>query len=392
MRLAYVAIDAEGRRRRGRIDAADPDVAREMLADRGLGVLALNPTRAETDVRASGEELADLASDLARLSRAGAPLAFGARTLAQGRRRPLGEALEQMAGRLESGGSIAEAVSETFGARAEVLAAMAGAGEATGRLADCLDLAARHYAARAEFRRKLTAAAVYPLIVLGLTMASLGVFFLVVLPRIEDALADAPTLPALTSSLLAFGRWLEAWGLTIGTAILVAILACILVPVLRSGAGTLRDRMLLGPLGLGILRDSASSAFSSTFGVLLSSGVALPASLAGGVRAVASPALRGALEAVIPRVRDGERLSAALADVPALPPLVVRLARLGEESGRLSDCMMEAGTLLDRRARARAEMVGSLAPTVFLLIAGLVIGIVVAAVFLGLGAIADFGL
>ncbi len=392
MHLSYTALDARGRRARGRIEAADPETARELLAGRGLSVLSVKPARREAGLRVSGDELSELAGDLARLSRAGAPLAFGARTLAQGRRRALGEALDQMAGRLEAGGAIADAIRECFGPRAAVLAAMAGAGEATGRLAECLDLAARHYAARAEFRRKLTAAAVYPLIVLALTGASLGVFFLVVLPRIEDALADAPALPALTAGLLAFGRWLEAWGAMIGVAILSLVLAMVLVPALRKLAGAARDGLLLGPLGLGILRDSASSAFAGTFGVLVSSGVAVPAALAGAARAVSSPPLRARLETVIPKVRDGERLSAALGGIAGLPPVIVRLARLGEESGRLADCMMEAGTLLDRRARTRAEMVGSLAPTVFLLIAGLVIGVVVAAVFLGLGAIADFGL
>ncbi|GGH08993.1 type II secretion protein F [Glycocaulis albus] len=392
MRLAYEAIDGTGRKRKGQLDADGPDAAREMLAERGLGVLSLRPLR-ETGWRGpGGEELSHLAADLARLSRAGIPLAFGMRTLAQGQARRASAALESAAARLEAGSPIGAAIRESFGERAHVLAAMAEAGEATGQLAACLDLAARYHASRAEFRRKLVSAAVYPAIVLALTAASLGVFFLLVLPRIETALADAPSLPALTSGLLAFGRVMNEWGGLIGTLILAIPLVLIVWPRLRIAAMAQLDKALLGPVGLGIVRDSMASAFCSTFAVMLSSGIAVPAALASAARAVPSPAFRVSITAVIPSVRDGVPLADAFAGIAHLPPVIVRLARLAEESGRLADCMSEAGTLLDRRARERADLLGSLAPTGFLLIAGLVIGTVVAAIFLGLGAIADFGL
>ncbi|WP_429912989.1 type II secretion system F family protein [Glycocaulis sp.] len=392
MRLAYEAIDTTGRRRKGELDADGPDAAREMLAERGLGVLSIKPLHETRGTGPGGEELSHLAADLARLSRAGIPLAFGMRTLAQGRTRQSRAALEAAAARLEAGSAIGTAIRESFGERAQVLAAMAEAGEATGKLAICLDLAARYHASRAEFRRKLVSAAVYPAIVLALTAASLGVFFLLVLPRIEMALADAPSLPALTAGLLAFGRVMNEWGGLIVALLLAIPLVLIVPPRLRSAALDRLDRALLGPAGLGIVRDSMASAFCSTFAVMLSSGIAVPSALASAARAVPSPAFRVSIDEVIPAVRDGESLADAFAAIAFMPAAVVRLARLAEESGRLADCMSEAGTLLDRRARERAELVGSLAPTGFLLFAGLVIGTVVAAIFLGLGAIADFGL
>lgn len=392
MRLAYEAIDSAGRKRKGQLDADGPETAREILAERGFGVLSLKPVRKTGWRGPGGEELSHLAADLARLSRAGIPLAFGMRTLAQGQTRRSGAALESAAARLEAGSAIGSAIRESFGERAHVLAAMAEAGEATGQLATCLDLAARYHASRAEFRRKLVSAAVYPVIVLALTAMSLGVFFLLVLPRIEMALADAPSLPALTSVLLAFGRVMNEWGGLIGALMLAIPLVLIVWPRLRIAALAQLDKALLGPAGLGIVRNSMASAFCSTLAVMLSSGIAVPAALASAARAVPSPAFRASITAVIPAVRDGDSLADAFAGVAHLPPAVVRLARLAEESGRLADCMSEAGTLLDRRARERAELVGSLAPTGFLLFAGLVIGTVVAAIFLGLGAIADFGL
>lgn len=392
MRFRYRAIDGKGRRQAGLLESDSRAAAREMLASQGFSVLAVRPAPDQAGAAVKEEVLGELAADLARLSRAGVPLAFGLRTLAHGRHGALCQTLEHVAARIESGVSLEAALAGQLGPKARVLAAMAGAGEASGRLEASLDLAARYYASRAEFRRRLISAAAYPLIVLGLTIASLVVFFVVVLPHIDTALADAPELPALTLALLAFGRWLEGWGPMMAIGVLVVMLAVIVLAPVRAWAARKIDAVLLGPAGFGIVLNSMASAFCSTFSVLLSAGLAAPAALAGAARTVASPTLRAEFEAVIPRVRDGEPLAAALADVGRLPDAMIRLARLAETSGRLADCMAEAGDLLDRRARARAEIIGTLAPTLFLLIAGLIIGVVVAAVFLGLGAIADIGI
>ena len=82
-------------------------------------------------------------------------------------------------------------------------------------------------------------------------------------------------------------------------------------------------------------RIPSAALFCRNLGLLLSSGVALPESLriladmsALGRAAAAGPAL-------IDRVRQGGRLSDALAETQALPALAVRTLRLGESSGRL---------------------------------------------------------
>lgn len=78
-------------------------------------------------------------------------------------------------------------------------------------------------------------------------------------------------------------------------------------------------------------------------------------------------------------VREGAPLSRALAVEPVFPPLVARLAAVGENSGRLGVMLGQAGRQLDNETAHRcAWLAGILEPVTILIMGGVVLSIVLA--------------
>lgn len=90
------------------------------------------------------------------------------------------------------------------------------------------------------------------------------------------------------------------------------------------------------------------------------------------------PGGRTALAAVGDAVRRGGRLHEALGGVKLLPPVAIRMVRIGEETGELARVTGEAGALYARQLEKRLDSVsGLIGPVAIVAIAGLIGGLMV---------------
>jgi type II secretory pathway component PulF len=112
---------------------------------------------------------------------------------------------------------------------------------------------------------------------------------------------------------------------------------------------------------------------TKTLASLLDAGVPLPTALSFAARASGDAELEARMSDVGASVSGGETLSRALATFDAATPTTVRLARAGEESGRLTAMLHHAARIeqqtADRLARSFARLVE---PTLLLVFAFLV--------------------
>ncbi len=87
---------------------------------------------------------------------------------------------------------------------------------------------------------------------------------------------------------------------------------------------------------------------------------------------------RAALASVGDAVRRGGRLHEALGAAKLLPPIAVRMVRIGEETGELARVAGEAGGLFGRQLEKRLETVsGLVGPVAIMAIASLIGGLMV---------------
>src|SRR5690606_32732183 len=142
---------------------------------------------------------------------------------------------------------------------------------------------------------------------------------------------------------------------------LIAIVAIIVGYGLRnwlaSPAGKAwRDRTLLKlPIAGEVTFKYEIARFSRTLGTLLGNGVSILQSINIAVNTVGNTVVQSWLEPLAPASKSGRRLSDTLMEAGTFSPLVIQMVRVGEESGRLDDMMLELARIYDSEVQAAVK-------------------------------------
>jgi general secretion pathway protein F len=233
-------------------------------------------------------------------------------------------------------------------------------------------------------RRKLADALRYPVFVLFAAGCVLFFFLLFVLPQFATVLRDFNAkLDPLLATFLALSDALRAHADVVAVTALVALVGAALVlrrPATRAAFVRLASRL---PLIRSVLSFHRTALFCRNLGVLLGSGVALTTTLRILADMMATFGDITVWTRTVDRVRHGGKLSDALTDTAALPPMAVRMLRLGEETGQLP---MLAGRVAEfyetKLQRSLDRVVGVAGPlaiiTISIVVGGLIVSVMTA--------------
>jgi general secretion pathway protein F len=214
--------------------------------------------------------------------------------------------------------------------------ALVRVGEISGTLDQVLELLGQERLRAEQMRRKLTDAMQYPLFVLIAAGGVMMFFILFVLPQFSSVLQDFGNK---SDSALSFFIGLSDFMRSNGTALLLAgaaLIGAVWLALRRPGTKQAIVGAAASTPGLaGIFQFYRTSLFCRNLGVLLGSGVSLTATLRILVDIMAVTGNVDAWTLAADRVRHGGKLSEALSASSRLPPMAVRMLRLGEETGQL---------------------------------------------------------
>nr|WP_249157173.1 type II secretion system F family protein [Bradyrhizobium sp. KB893862 SZCCT0404] len=275
--------------------------------------------------------------DLALLLKASARLDDALELLASdadvGRLRPV---VGKLRNSLLSGESLAEALSAYPDLFPPMYIALVKVGEISGTLDQVLEMLGEERARSEQMRRKLTDAMQYPAFVLMAAMGVMLFFILFVLPQFSSMMQD---LGAKSDTALIYFLRLSDFLRANGT--LLSITAIALVTSAWMGLRRREARAVLAgaaarlPGLSSVFHFYRTSLFCRNLGVLLGSGVSLTATLRILVDIMAVTGRLDAWTLAADRVRHGGKLSEALSASASLPPMALRMLRLGEETGQL---------------------------------------------------------
>jgi general secretion pathway protein F len=285
----------------------------------------------------SPAEVTTFTRDLALLLKAGARLDDGLELLAGdadvGRLRLV---VGKLRAALLSGENFAEAVGAHPTLFPPMYVALVRVGEVSGTLDQVLEMLGAERARSEQMRRKLSDAMQYPAFVLIAAIGVMLFFILFVLPQFSSVLQD---FGAKSDSALSVFIRVSDFMRANGTALLLAsatLIASIWFLLRQAGTRTaIVGAVARMPGVAGIFRFYRTSLFCRNLGVLLGSGVSLTATLRILVDIMAVTGNVETWTAAADRVRHGGKLSEALSASSGLPPMAVRMLRLGEETGQL---------------------------------------------------------
>ena len=385
----YVAIDPQGRERKGRLTAANDDAARADLVRRKFHIVAVEAAGAKPASRSliafrrarlSSKELALFTRQLATLAEV-APLEEALRTLsrqseAESARMIIGDV---HAGLLE-GRRLADAMARQPASFPPLYRAMVAAGETTGSLTTILARLADLLERQAEVGGKLIAALAYPIVLAVVAIGVVAALMIFVVPRVVEQFTDVgQQLPFLTRAVIAISSFAANWWGLI--ALLMAAASFGWGAAMRRPAFKARvdARLLRLPLFGRLLRDLYAARFARTLATMVSSRLPLVDGLRLTLPTIRNAALASATAAIVDQVRAGGSLSAALRDAGVFPPLLVYMTASGESAGRLEVMLERAADYLEREFdRFTAASMALLEPVIIVLMGSCVALIILA--------------
>ncbi len=291
------------------------------------------------------------------------------------------------------GSSLADAMAARSAAFPPFYVGIVRAGEAGGTLDTTLDQLAEFLERSESVREQVKSALIYPIIVLVTGCLSVGALFGFVMPRLRPLFDQAgASLPLMTEIVLVVSDiFRDYWWAFVVVVVLLVLFAR--EERRRPEARRRWDRRLLrlpilGPLAVKI--DMAR--FGRTLGTLLRNGIAPLAALAITQETLANAALREALAVVAESVKEGKGLADPLAQSKLVPPLVVHLTRVGEETGRLDEMLLQLADIYDQETRRAIDRLLALfVPTVTIGL-GLIVAVVVGSILTAILGIYDLAL
>ena len=223
------------------------------------------------------------------------------------------------------------------------------AGEDTGDLTSVYRQLVKYLKWVDDMQSKVRKATRYPMIVCVVVLLTIVVMMGFVVPQIVGFLNNMDiALPIYTKSLIVTSRFFSTPLFTLlgipfygGLVVLLApILLLVVVKSLCKVSDNFAyrvDLMLLNtPIVGPIVRKITISRYAQTFSALFSSGIDVVSALRSARNTVNNRAMLEALETVEGLVQSGSPLSEAFNGSGEFPSMVVRMLKIGEESGNLS--------------------------------------------------------
>jgi type IV pilus assembly protein PilC len=127
---------------------------------------------------------------------------------------------------------------------------------------------------------------------------------------------------------------------------------------------------VIGP----ILRKIILSRFASSFAMMYSSGITVLDAIRSCEEIVGNKPLENALRIAGQQIAEGKNLTAAFADIGLFPPLVIRMLRVGENTGALDTALLNVSYFYNRDVREAIAKVQALIEPALTLLLGAILG------------------
>jgi len=380
----YKALDGAGREVVGALDTVGRAAAIEMLVSRGLHPVSVEEGRARERpasgrfprLRLSRGNADAFVRELANLLAGGVSLSRALRLIRNEASHPADRARwADIHDEVANGRPLADAMARWPGTFPPVCVAMVRAGETGGFLDLVLEQIADFRSRERELKSKVTSALVYPLVLAVLAAAVLTFLLIYFIPRFSSIFAEfGGSLPWLTRAIVGASRMAVGYGWAFPIAAALAVVGTRRAMASEGGRRVL-ERALLATPGVGaVAARFALVRFCRMLGTLLNAGVPLIAALRVAREAIGYQALADTVTRAIEDVRRGAPLARSLGgSVSLLPPSVLEMVAVAEESGRLDKELLRIAAAyeseLDRRLRVLVALVE---PALLFLMAGIV--------------------
>lgn len=388
-KFSYRAINESGRPIRGTLTADSENELAQKLAELGYELLDAREIDIQRSKMASvftpkvkTRDLIQMFVHLEQLQKAGVPLLESLADIRDTTETArLRDVMTEVHREVSEGRTLSEALSTHPSIFQPIFISLIGSGEETGNLTNSFEQVIRHLKWTDAMDVKVKKATRYPKILIVVVIGVIALMMGYVVPEVVGFLDNiGQELPGATRALMATSKFFNAYAIYIG---IIMFLIYFGIKVGRLTSDSFRyhtDAIALRMPVLGpVTRKIGLSRFCQTFGVLYSSGLEILKCLSAAQQTAGNLILVEALGLVRERVQEGSPISGALNTSGEFPSLVVRMVKIGEESGNLTEVLSQVAEFYDRDVNEAVDgMIAMIEPALTVILGGMILWIAVA--------------
>jgi type IV pilus assembly protein PilC len=382
----YKAVDAHGKNVLGRVEAVNVFDLEQRLARMGLDLVVGAPSTRKARFiggRIARQDLINFCFHLEQLAGAGVPVIEGLVDLRESVENPrFREVVSGMIESIEGGKNLSGALAEYPEVFSKVFVSLVRSGEQTGKLPEVLKSLTESLKWEDELAAQTKKLMMYPAFVGSIVL--LVTFFLMIylVPQMTGFLRNmGQEIPLQTRILIVVSNFFVNFWWAVLAAPFVAWFGLKLAMKRNPAVEYALDHYKLAvPLIGPILRKIILSRFASSFAMMYSSGITVLDAIRSCEEIVGNKVLELALHSAGQQIADGKNMTAAFTDLNLFPALVIRMLRIGENTGALDTALLNVSYFYNREVRESIGKVQAMIEPALTLVLGAILGWVMLAV------------
>lgn len=333
----------------------------------------------------TSQEKVDFAKNLAVMLKSGIPINEALESLVnQTRSKAFRSIIARIKKEVETGTSLSEAFGKDQSVFGNVFISLLKAGEASGTLDENLAFLADWLERNNDLRKEISAAMLYPKIVLTATLFLAGGLAVFILPRLVPLFESLKVeLSLVTRILMAVAVFVQKYWMVV---LIVAIFAVIAVTLLNRIRGVRKMShwfFIRAPFFGGLTVDYQLALVAQLFSTLFRSGLSLYESLAISSEAATNIHYQDSILRMKDRIAKGTTLSDAMRQYPAMyPSNFVSIVAIGEKSGTLDNSFSYIAEFYSKEVSNKTKKLPTVVEPLLLIFIGIIVGFVAISIIL----------
>ena len=380
----YRALDAGGHVVRGRLSAVNQNDLFQQLRTNGMELVDCKAVKNKSGFlqrKITTRDLIQLFIHMEQLQMAGVPLMDSLADLRDTVEVPqLRDIMTEVHRDVSEGKSLSKALSQHPKIFGNIFVSMIESGEETGDLVSSFAKLVAFLKWKDRNIRMVKKAMAYPIFVLCLFICVFAFLMFAVVPSVIDFVRNMnQELPWPTVALIHFSDFCQAnWLYMILIPLAVFAVFYGLMKVSTRFRYWYHYSVLQLPVMGNVIRKMTLANYTRTFAALFKSGLEILRCLDTSRKTIKNVHLTQALERARTQIADGASISAALQNTGEFPSLVVRMIKVGEESGNLTAVLDQVADFYETDVdEAVQRMIGMINPTLVIMLGIIILWIAV---------------
>jgi len=350
----------------GKIEAKDIKSVSLYLQTKEMFPIWIKPVKEEKTISLFNQinfnDVVDFTRQIAIMVNAGLTLTEALDIIGKQVKKPaLHKLIEDLSNEIKAGNSFSSALKKYSNYFSNLYISLIRSAEVSGKLGEIMLKLSDNLEKEREFKGKIKGAMIYPVIILVGMFGVMFVMITFVIPRLLNLYKEFNVdLPFTTQILIIISSFfVKFWPLII-LIIFGTFLA--LKKYLSTSVGKYSfDAFLLKlPVISNVIKVSALVNTTRTLAILLGSGISILEALDIVIGATDNVIYQKAFKNVKKKVERGQSLGSAMDEEGIFPPILVQMAQVGEQTGRLDDTLLRLSRFFEMESELAVKTMTTL--------------------------------